>query len=75
MTPREWWRGAFLATGMAGPRRAPEAGWPTGLWTAPLSGACLVAGSLAARLDLLDPAQNIWFVWTPLFAAGFALRK
>lgn len=63
----------FVESRMRGPATNPL----QGLRTALLAGACLVAGSLAATLDLLDPAQNIWFVWTPLFAlaAGFALKR
>ncbi|HEX9952451.1 MAG TPA: AarF/UbiB family protein [Rubricoccaceae bacterium] len=63
----------FVEGRMRGPSENPLAG----LRTALLAGACLVAGSLAATLDLLDPVQNIWFVWTPLFvlAAGFALKR
>ncbi|HEX8384583.1 MAG TPA: AarF/UbiB family protein [Rubricoccaceae bacterium] len=63
----------FAEARMRGPATNPLAG----LRTALLAGACLVAGSLAATLDLLDPAQNIWFVWSPLFvlAAGFALKR
>ncbi len=63
----------FVESRMRGPASNPL----TGLRTALLAGACLVAGSLAATLDLLDPAQNIWFVWTPLFvlAAGFAIKR
>ncbi|HEX8385668.1 MAG TPA: AarF/ABC1/UbiB kinase family protein, partial [Rubricoccaceae bacterium] len=63
----------FAEGRMRGPATNPLAG----LRTALLAGACLVAGSLAATLDLLDPAQNIWFVWSPLFvlAAGFALKR
>ncbi len=63
----------FLESRMRGPATNPLAG----LRTALLAGACLVAGSLAATLDLLNPAQNIWFVWTPLFAlaAAFAMKR
>ncbi len=63
----------FVESRMRGPASNPL----TGLRTALLAGACLVAGSLAATLDLLDPAQNIWYVWTPLFvlAAGFAMKR
>ena len=63
----------FAETKMRGPSTSPLAG----LRSALLAGACLVAGSLAATLDLLDPLQNIWFVWTPLFAlaALFALKR
>ena len=57
--------------------RAPSASPLAGLRTALLAGACLVAAALAATLDLLDPAQNIWYVWTPLFAlaAAFAMKR
>ena len=60
-----------------GRMRGPSVNPLQGLRTALLAGACLVAGSLAATLDLLDPAQNIWFVWTPLFvlATAFALKR
>ncbi len=63
----------FLESRMRGPDSNPL----SGLRTALLAGACLVAASLAATLDLLDPAQNIWYVWTPLFvfAAAFAMRR
>ena len=60
-----------------GRMRGPSVNPLQGLRTALLAGACLVAGSLAATLDLLDAGQNIWFVWAPLFAlaAGFSLKK
>ena len=63
----------FLESRMRGPVSNPLAG----LRTALLAGACLVAGSLAATLDLLNPAQNIWYVWTPLFAlaAMFSMKR
>ena len=60
-----------------GKMRGPSSNPLAGLRTALLAGACLVAGSLAATLDFLDPLQNIWFVWVPLFAlaAGFSLKR
>ena len=63
----------FVESRMRGPASNPL----QGLRTALLAGACLVAGSLAATLDLLDPTQNIWFVWVPLFvlAAGFSMKR
>ena len=63
----------FIESRMRGPATNPLAG----LRTALLAGACLVAGALAATLDLLDPAQNIWFVWAPLFAfaVAFAMKR
>ena len=63
----------FVETRMRGPSASPLAGIKSAL----LAGSALVAGSLAATLDLMNPTQNIWFVWVPLFAlaAVFAVSK
>ena len=57
--------------------RTPAANPLAGVRTALLAGASLVSGALAATLDVMNPAHNIWWLWTPLFllAAVFAMRK
>ena len=57
--------------------RQPSDNPLAGLRTALLAGALFVSGTLAATLDLLNPAVSIWWLWAPVFAlaAGFALKR
>ena len=56
----------FLETKIRQPSASPLAG----LRTALISGSLFISGTLAATLDLLDPAVSIWWLWTPVLFAG-----
>ncbi|MEM6328402.1 MAG: AarF/UbiB family protein, partial [Bacteroidota bacterium] len=57
--------------------RQPNASPLAGLRTALLSGSLFISGTLAAVLDFLSPAMNVWWLWVPLYvvAGALSLRK
>jgi ubiquinone biosynthesis protein len=50
--------------------RSPSTNPLAGLRSALSSGSLFVSGTLAATLDLLNPAVSIWWLWAPVLVAG-----